>query len=1016
MALVKLGGLSLLTIVAAWCAGSCASEFGALAPRWLGGRDGMVALCLIGVAALVVGGGGVLAMRGLLRPARPALTSALAAAAIILLLRPLADTHLDWRYTLCHAEGEPARAGMVELWKERVRAIPMHARVDLKDPDQPWRSWIVADVRSRCAGKPLEIQVRATQPWWSLQDDAGEARQDFDGVGLVIEVRRDGAWQHVGPEVTPLSPTKWTPHTIVCPPGTERVRLGFTAFESMSKDGVFLEEVEHSPSLGWVRFVLFARLKEWYPLTLGLLLLAFAASLVAGRLEHRAPDPGESPSTPAPSPLWLRMGVTGACVGLPLLFAWVIQPYLDVASTRVLLALSLPEAAEPWFRFGPEEDERVPLIRHSEGLWLANLPPRLHYDAEIELPVARARGALAGCGFMLYDPESGPNRPLLLAGPRFEAPAGLRTTPGPDGRLAFEPAADAPPGTVRLRHPSGVTPAPGPGSRARWLLWTWFMGSLLLGSLAWILWRAAAHRSIPMETTGDSGKRLRPLTWAAGILAVLHVAFVFSTPPGWMGDTASYLNPARTLVEEGSFGLEPNRLPGYAMICALVMKLAGPNLTPLILINSLVLLAGLVALGREAARVVSPRVVAVFVVIAGVSPVQLHYSRLLLTESIYVGVSLLTVAAAFRAMQGPPFRRGRGVLLVGCLTAFAVLIRPNGIALLALLPFLWLPDVARSWRGAPARKLLAVSRGAFPYALVALLVAAPLVLWTVRNSRRYEGLHAPSGMEKLSEVQGQIHNGTLDPRPLIRRNAYAGHVLRTHQDHGGDTAWHIARDLLEDLIAEKGPPERWDRQRAHVALIEEHFAEIARESEAASPWPTRLVKYYRAAYFNLALEKTRDFIGQPKPGVYPWRDIRECGGEDGVVPMAREEIGLRMGTYRAESSFLSEATFLLAPAWSEARCALFFLALLSAVALAAARLSWLSMPYMVYMANLMIVSLLAQNDMRYMDVLDVFLVLQVGLGLAALISGVGGLRRRRRAGDTPLREAPPLAAPPSSTT
>jgi len=234
--------------------------------------------------------------------------------------------------------------------------------------------------------------------------------------------------------------------------------------------------------------------------------------------------------------------------------------------------------------------------------------------------------------------------------------------------------------------------------------------------------------------------RSRPQTFVAILLlgVVLRVVFILEFPLV-QGDTEMYAEIARTWLHHGTFGMEEAdgvtptyiRLPGYPAFLAAVFTLAGdpPGMRPVMYAQLLVDLLTCLLIARLALALFSERVAWTAFLLAAMCPFTANYVALPLTETLSILATAAAVLGAVLGLQEMARVRTGAWNWIGCgiATAFAILLRPDGMLLLMAL------GVYLGWRllradGASTR--WAITRAGL---IVLFLAVLPLVPWTIRN-------------------------------------------------------------------------------------------------------------------------------------------------------------------------------------------------------------------------------------------------------------------------------------------
>lgn len=208
---------------------------------------------------------------------------------------------------------------------------------------------------------------------------------------------------------------------------------------------------------------------------------------------------------------------------------------------------------------------------------------------------------------------------------------------------------------------------------------------------------------------------------------VLHRPFLIA------GDAAGYWELGRTIAAGQPYAIHDpprrvHRMPGFPLLLALPIKLAGARFLPARLVLAVVgtLACGLVYwLGRELYDATIGHVAAALVAVA---PVMVGFSVLILSETAFAAAlvgSLIAMTKLVRLPLTPQHRwKGAGLsLLTGVLIAVACYMRPSWLLAAPLFAVVYVAVAENRGRAA--------ARGA----LVLIGLAAGLAPWTVRNYR-----------------------------------------------------------------------------------------------------------------------------------------------------------------------------------------------------------------------------------------------------------------------------------------
>lgn len=208
--------------------------------------------------------------------------------------------------------------------------------------------------------------------------------------------------------------------------------------------------------------------------------------------------------------------------------------------------------------------------------------------------------------------------------------------------------------------------------------------------------------------------------------------------PDFDGDSGVYGTIARNLLLHRAYALDAPyhltliRLPGYPFFLAVIFKLFGiDNFDPSRPIQLVVDMASCLLIAGFVRETVSPRAGRIALWMAALCPFTADYVAIPMTEtdSIFcVSLAMYASARLIRGLRGGVGRQWAWVLLTSAALSGAILLRADGVVLsAAVLPGMWWYGRGRSNRAAMRTALTC-----------ALIAAAPLVAWTVRN---YEQFH-----------------------------------------------------------------------------------------------------------------------------------------------------------------------------------------------------------------------------------------------------------------------------------
>ena len=339
--------------------------------------------------------------------------------------------------------------------------------------------------------------------------------------------------------------------------------------------------------------------------------------------------------------------------------------------------------------------------------------------------------------------------------------------------------------------------------------------------------------------------------------------------PAVTDDSHVYLDLAKNWLRHGVYGQTEGadivpadtRLPGYPAFLAAIFWVCGVGKIRAVLVTQILLDLLTCSIIADLARRAIPRRWAgrVAFCLAALCPFQANYSAAVLTETLEIFFTALaldfTVAAVDQMSVGDSAASACWPwwAATGASVAVSILLRPDGGILLAAIGLYLL---AVMWRG-PAKRL---GRIFLSGSLVAVIALAPLVPWTIRNSRvlhQFQPLAPRYGTEpdevtpigfnrwvatwmadyvSVEEIYWNVPGDKIDAGKLPRR------------------ALDSARDATLATIAD------YNRTQQLTAQIDGEFDRVARARIRANPF-----RYYVA----LPMVRVADMWLRPRTELLP---------------------------------------------------------------------------------------------------------------------------------------------------
>jgi 4-amino-4-deoxy-L-arabinose transferase-like glycosyltransferase len=259
------------------------------------------------------------------------------------------------------------------------------------------------------------------------------------------------------------------------------------------------------------------------------------------------------------------------------------------------------------------------------------------------------------------------------------------------------------------------------------------------------------------------------LYFILGIAAILRLAWTWAVPVAPISDPAAYANLARTLLDHGVYGFEPDRPiaiwpPGTAAVYALIFSLPGPGFGAAKIFNIFVSLLNVFlawAVGRQLFDDMTGRLAAL---VMAVWPQMIYFTTILASEPIFIGLILSAILCWERSR---PLHPG-WLVAAGLLFGLACYLRSVALLLPVVLTF------GAFVAGGTTRRHAAVRLVA-----VLALMAAVIAPWTVRNH--------------------QVFNDTIVMSSNFGSTLYMGNAPGTTGRHGSTELPETVQEAVRDL-------------------------------------------------------------------------------------------------------------------------------------------------------------------------------------------------------------------------
>lgn len=679
-----------------------------------------------------------------------------------------------------------------------------------------------------------------------------------------------------------------------------------------------------------------------------------------------------------------------------LLLAQLLAPWLYAINVHVKLHLSAPSETKLEVCWDKSRSQCLPLVPYlsaqdrianageTADLWLSELPARPSYTISLNL-----ESSITGGVFQDLELDSWPT---MLWG--YIPGAGVQNTKiGLDqmGLRGIAYSLDA--GVVSITGDVGdrlmVTRdiSPGPSSSAGrpitvWLLWgLLFSAFLLIAIPIWLLPFAVQNADLSLADA-------RPLHYSWWLLVICGLAvpimllLVMNSPVMFGGDSMFYL----PMAIRGDW-LNPARPPGYWIFLAGALHLSGDNLAFVVLLQAIVTCLS-AAICVWALRTRLHPLVAVLVFVGVLfSPAQLRWALFIMRDSLFAALVLVAVAA-LTAHVAAESRQSQRIWLVvfSIACALALLVRENGVVLpMALLPVV-LPQAIKRLTspGKLAHRVLSLWSYSARYLAAVLPAVAVFLGFCSYHYLRYGSFQFTMYAKSHRSLWSEMATASFDSRSLLEpgpsmdaesesylgpqlyRSYIAGRQQRPTVDQIIAALW----PALHGMMSERGVAINWFRS---ASILDE----IGRSAKTLLSHKADLVGVLRQ-YMQFL------FVSSSDSGAYSIQPDDPAGLAVKQQMLAQLE---RKITYAGSALGADDGLggYFHVPERYDLYLPLLYVALLA---------GWLTLrydhpvfavPLALFLSNAALMIILRTETSRYIESLDVLLILQIGLAISRWI-------------------------------
>jgi hypothetical protein len=701
---------------------------------------------------------------------------------------------------------------------------------------------------------------------------------------------------------------------------------------------------------------------------------------------------------------YIFLGVSLVVAGITLWFAFELAPWLYAMNARIELHLQAPADTKINICWDKTQIECLPLVPYLSAeqriadtnevadVWLSELPTRPEYTLSLlfkskskitkgifqDLEVNSQRILVWG-----YIPNIGV-QDIKLRPDEFSATGVTYTIR--DGLYYFEGGQGS-----HLTATREIKPGPPGLNHATTTLPIWgilFSAYLLLALPLYFLPFAVQNRQDATRNLSlrDYPRWLYILCGAAIISFLLLV--IYSPAMFNMSDQIVYLNIAL----RQAWLLYPARPPGYYMFVAFLFWLSDNQLEAVLVAQAIILASSAVLCIWALRRWLHPLVVIPLICGILFSPSQMSWVRAILRESIFASLILLGVTAVIAHFTTPSKLEARIWLVVfAVVCALALFVRENGIILPGILLPALLPDALKRlnssdliWKRLQSIFLLFI-RYSVPVACTGIVYLG-MSCYNYLNYGYFQfTLHVTSHHFLWQEISPANFDArglleaddsmTEEAKTYLGQRLYRSFVI-ANTSPGLDRIYTSLLPIVNQITVQKGQPVNF----FHAASILDQIGKNVYKWVPLKADLIGMIRQYGDVLVSNPGNGRYALVSDDPAGFATKRELL-----DSVVKMINYKgTPIKYQGKPLEPNSIISQYYRITDAYGWYR-ALFVLALLFSVYLLRYHDPVLLVPITFFIANALLMVMLRGVLPRFIEDLDVLLVLQVGLGLSCWI-------------------------------
>jgi len=693
--------------------------------------------------------------------------------------------------------------------------------------------------------------------------------------------------------------------------------------------------------------------------------------------------------------IFVVVSLMTACIAL--LLSLRLLPWLYATNVHVRLHIQAPAETKVNICWDKAQIECLPLVPYLSlekrianvgeiaDVWLSELPPRPEYAVSLIFISEGAKGI-----FQDLELDSSPSilwgkipgagvENTRLGADQFEKKDVAFIIR--DGLYYFEGSLSG-----HLNATQEIKPGPSNinGGTMALVIWSLLFSIYLLFAIP-LYQLPSAVQNLGVAIRTDSPQRY---TWCAYMLCGLAIFLMFLlaiNSPVMLeaSDQLVYLHVAL----RQTWLYYPARPPGYYMFVALALWLSNYHLDGIVLLQ-VTLLALSVTICVWTLRKWLHPFIAIFVVFGVLfSPAQIHWSLSIMRESLFASLVLLGVTAVVAHFTATnKVAAGVWLTIFSVVCGLALLVRENGILLPVILLPVLIPEAVMLVKspGDIWKRMQSVFQLFIRYMGPILCTGIVYIGLSTYNYVNYGYFQFTIHVTSHNFLWQEIATASFDSRSLLEsdrlmskevqtylgRQLYESFILARYETPGADPIYVSLFPTINQITSDSGRLVNWF-QAADV------INEIGRSADALIPWEAKFIG---------GLRQYREFVvSNPRnTGGYPLLLVDPTGLAHKQKLLSQMERSIEYnGKPVKQDSVIGQ--YYLAADYYEWYRPLFFLALLISIYLLRYDDPVFLAPMIFFIANALLMIVLRTEQARYIESMDVLLILQVGLGLSRWI-------------------------------